>query len=363
MSTPLLGITLPELQSMVTELGLKKFRAKQIHDWIYDKLVTDPAQMSNLSKADREALSRVTHAGDPPPVASQTSSDGTVEKVLYGVGPGGAAVESVLMLHDRRPPTFCISTQVGCGMACSFCATGTMGLTRNLSAQEIVGQVVDLRRRLVARDLDPVSHSVVYMGMGEPLANIPGTLESLRILTDPERFGLSPRKITVSTIGIASGIRKLQKLGLPINLAVSLHAPDPDMRAEIMPVTGRTPLDELLAASNAYSKATGRRVTLEYILLAEVNDDKDRAKAVAREARRFGALVNLIPYNEVENIKYKRPSKKRVDTFRRWVEEAGAQVTVRWSQGGDLDAACGQLAVKAGVVESMVPADASPVEV
>ena len=343
--TPLLGMTLPQLEDLASELGWKRFRAKQIHDWVYSKLVTDPAEMSNLSKVDRAKLAEHVFPGDAPAVAVQTSSDGNTEKVLYGVGPGGAAVEAVLMIHDGRSPTFCISTQVGCGMKCSFCATGTMGLVRNLSAAEIVGQVVDLRRRLVARGLEPTSHTLVYMGMGEPLANLPGTLESLRILTDQERFRMSPRRITVSTIGLAEGIRKLQALDLPINLALSLHAPDSELRGEIMPITGRTPLDELLEATNGYYEGTGRRVTLEYILLAEVNDDRDRAQAVAREARRFQALVNLIPYNEVEGLPYQRPGRRRVERFRHWVQEAGAQVTVRWSQGGDVDAACGQLAV------------------
>lgn len=343
---PLLGMTLPELETLVHELGMKPFRARQVHDWVYSKLECDPAGMSNLSRADRESLAGVVFSGAAPAVAVSTSPDGTTEKVVYGVGPDGAAVEAVLMMHEGRAPTFCISTQVGCGMRCSFCATGTMGLTRNLSPAEIVGQVVDLRRRVRDRGLDPVSHTLVYMGMGEPLANLPGTLESIQILTDPARFGMSPRRITVSTIGLAEGIRKLQGLGLPVNLAVSLHAPDPELRAEIMPVTGKTPLGELLEATDGYFQATGRRITLEYILLAGVNDDQHRAQKVAEEARRFRALVNLIPYNPVEGMPYRRPERREVGRFRRWLQDAGAQVTVRWSQGGEVDAACGQLAAR-----------------
>lgn len=348
MKPALLGMTPDAIAALVAQLGWKRFRAKQIREWVYEKLVTRPAEMTNLSKADRARLAEATFPGDPPVVAVRASEDGMTEKVLYGVGPGAAAVEAVLMLHEDRSPTFCVSTQVGCGMACSFCATGTMGLTRNLTAAEIAGQVVDLRRRLVARGLEPASHTVVYMGMGEPLANLPGTLESLRILTDPDRLGMSPRRITVSTIGLAEGIRKLQATGVGVNLALSLHAPDPEMRAEIMPVTGKTPLDELLAACDGYFDATGRRVTLEYILLAGVNDDRERARRVAAEARRFSALVNLIPFNEVEGIRYRRPGRNRVARFRQWLLEEGARVTVRWSQGGEVGAACGQLAVAAG---------------
>jgi 23S rRNA (adenine2503-C2)-methyltransferase len=344
--TPLLGRTLAELETLVLSLGLKRFRAKQIHDWIYSKLETDPARFTNLSKDDRAKLSEVVFSGIPPVVAVQSSPSGDTQKVLYAVGPGAAAVEAVLMTHEDRTPTFCISTQAGCGMGCSFCATGKMGLVRNLSEAEIAGQVVDLRRRLRDMGLSPVSHTVVYMGMGEPLANLPGTLGSIQMLHDPERFGLSARRITVSTIGLVTGIEKLTELGIPVNLAVSLHAPDAELRAEIMPVTGRTPLDQLLQATNDYFKSTGRRITLEYILLAGVNDDRDRALALAREARRFQALVNLIPYNEVEGIEYRRPSRQEVGCFRRWVIEAGAQVTVRWSQGGGVQAACGQLATR-----------------
>lgn len=347
---PLVGMTLPELEELCSDLGMKRFRAKQIHDWVYDKYETDPANFTNLSKRDREALADEVFSGAPPVVARSTSSDGRTEKVLYGVGPGPAAVEAVSMVHDKRPPTFCLSTQVGCGMGCTFCATGTMGLTRNLSAAEIVGQVLDLRRRLRDQDLEPRSHSVVYMGMGEPLANLPGTLESLRILTDPGRLGMSPRRITLSTIGLAHGIRALRESGLGVHLAISLHSPFEDQRAEIMPLTGRTPLDELLEEANAYHDATGRRVTLEYILLAGENDSREHATRVAREALRFQALVNLIPYNEVEGLGYQRPSREAALLFKRWVEREGAQVTVRFSQGREVKAGCGQLAVEAQAV-------------
>lgn len=345
---PLLGMTPPELEELVAELGMPRFRARQIHDWIYDKMVLDPAEFTNLSKKDREALAGATFAGAAPAVAVSRSADGRTEKVLYGVGPDGAAVEAVLMVNDDRPPTFCISTQVGCGMACSFCATGTMGLIRNLSAAEIAGQVLDLRRRIAERGLEPTSHTLVYMGMGEPFANLAETMESLRILTDPDRLGMSPRRITISTIGLAAGIRKLEETRLPVNLAISLHAPDMDLRGELMPITGRTPLDELLEAAEGYYRATKRRVTLEYILLAGTNDDRERARAVAREARRFHALVNLIPYNPVEGLPYERPDDAAVHRFRGWVEAAGAKCTVRFSQGREVGAACGQLAVERG---------------
>ncbi len=333
-----------DLEALVGELGMPRFRAGQIQDWVYRKLELDPGRFTNLSKAHREALAAKVFPGAAPVVATSRSLDGTTEKILFGVGPGAAAVEAVLMRHRDRAPTFCISTQVGCGMRCSFCATGTMGLTRNLSAAEIAGQVVSLRRRLVELDLDPVSHTVVYMGMGEPFANTEATLESIRILTDPGRLGMSPRRITVSTIGLAEGIRRLRDLGLPVNLAISLHAPDPGLRAEIMPVTGRTPLADLLAAAEDYFAATGRRVTLEYIVLAGVNDDVDRARQVAAEARRFGALVNLIPFNEVEGMPYRRPSDEAVRRFQGWIEAEGAKATIRFSQGREVDAACGQLA-------------------
>lgn len=343
---PLLGMPLPELEGLCKELGFPRFRAKQIHDWIYDKHQIDPDSFLNLSKQDREKLKQASFSGMAPVVGVQWSKNGQTAKVLYAADGKGNAFEAVLMLHKNRSPTFCISTQVGCGMGCRFCATGTMGLKRNLSPAEIVGQVFDLRQRLIEKGLSPRDHTLVYMGMGEPLANLPGTLESLRVLTDPERFGMSPRRITVSTIGLADGIKKLQGLGLPIHLAVSLHAPDEEKRREIMPLTERTPLPKLIQATQEYARVTGRRVTLEYILLEGENDDRERARALAKLAKSFRALVNIIPYNPVDDLPFRRPTRAQSERFSGWLKADGAQSTVRYSQGQEVDAACGQLAAK-----------------
>lgn len=340
----LVTASLPEMHALCAELGVPVTRADEVLRHVHGRLETDPLRFGGLARRDRQALAGATRAGTLEAVEVHPDPEGDAEKVVYALEPDGVRVEAVLMLPPGRVPALCISTQAGCGMRCSFCATGAAGLTRNLTAAEIVGQVYDLRRRLVARGLPATRHGLLFMGMGEPLANRAGTFEALRILTDKRRFGMSPRRIVVSTIGLIEGIRELATLDLRVVLAISLHAMDPATRAALMPVTGKVPVGELLDAAQAYAAGARRPLVLEYILLPGVNDDLEQARRLGEEGRRRRALVNLIPWNPVPGFPYRRPEPAAVDAFRDAVRATGAMATVRWSKGTQVAAGCGQLA-------------------
>jgi len=233
-----------------------------------------------------------------------------------------------------------VSTQVGCGFGCAFCFTGTMGLERNLTAGEIVGQVVAARR--ILEGSARITH-LVYMGMGEPLANYAATVQSLRILTDPKAFGFSPRRITVSTVGLVSGIEKLAKENLKVNLAISLHATSNQIRNRIMPVNKGFAIEELLEACRGFPVAFRQRITFEYVLLDRVNDSAEDARRLVRLLKGVRAKVNLIPFNDWEGSGFQRPPLQRILAFQSILLEAGIRTTVRWSKGEDIGAACGQL--------------------
>ncbi len=333
----LLDLLPAELEKLAETMGAPRYRGRQLAGWIYAKGVTDIRAMSDLPKDFREALAERAEIAVPEIERRTPSQDGSQKLVL--ILADGARVQSVLMPDEDRL-TLCVSTQVGCGFACAFCLTGTMGLQRNLSAGEIVGQVLAARATLPegAR----ITH-VVYMGMGEPLANYAATVKSLRLLTDPHALAFSPRRITVSTVGLVSGIEKLAKEDLKVNLAVSLHATSNAIRDRIMPVNKGFAIEELLAACRRFPLAFRQRMTFEYVLLDGVNDAPEDARRLVRLLKGIRARVNLIPFNDWEGSGFGRPPLPRILAFQSILLEHGIRATVRWSKGEDIGAACGQL--------------------
>lgn len=335
----LLDLSFPELEELLTSWGELAFRARQVWEWTWRHLACGFADMTNLPCALRDRLAETYRLGILTPAARQGDPEEGTEKVLFAF-PDGVAVEAVLMREDGRR-TVCVSTQVGCPIGCAFCATGAMGYRRDLSAGEIAGQVLHFARELRARG-EQVTH-VVVMGMGEPLLNYEATVKAIRNLNDRRGFGLGARRITVSTAGVVPGILRLSEEALQLNLAVSLHAPDDALRAELVPLAMRWPLADVLAAADAYARATGRRVTYEYVLLAGVNDGLDQARALACLLRGRLAHVNLIPFNPAPGLPFTRPDEAHVDAFRRELLRHGVDATVRRSRGVRILAGCGQL--------------------
>ncbi len=336
--TNFFGLLPGEMDKILAQWGWPAYRGRQVRQWVYEKLVLDPVGMSNLSQLDRQKLAEGIDLGIAQLIKNQISTDGT-QKILAGWEPGIAA-ESV-MIPEAVRRTACVSSQVGCPVGCKFCALGVLGLKSNLSAERIVQQIFLLNRLLKKRG-DRVNH-VVFMGMGEPLANYSNLLRAIRILHDPECFNLGARKITVSTVGVPSRMRQLAEENLPLNLAISLHAPDEDLRKELIPWAEHFSLGEILDAAQYYFDRTGREITLEYILLAGVNDSPEQAKRLARIAKKLRANVNLIRYNEVEDLPFDRPKSEAVVNFQNVLRRAGVNAHVRKSRGRDIDAACGQL--------------------
>ena len=337
------------LSALLDELGQPGYRAGQVAGWLV-RGVDDPQAMTDLPLELRTQLEDRFAPARPELVAHTVADEGHTHKLLLRF-PDGEAIETVLMLYPRRA-TVCISTQAGCAMGCPFCATGQAGFRRQLTAGEVVRQVVVADAALRSGSLggaqlpegapDHVTN-VVYMGMGEPLANLPATLDSVRWLHEPDGFGLSARGITVSTVGLVPGIRRLAELGLPVTLAVSLHAATDELRDELVPVNRSHPLAELEQEVAAYRRQTGRRVTIEWCLIGEVNDDTDQADRLAAIARRLGAHVNVIPMNPTPGVRWREPSRGRTRRFVDRVRARGAQITLRDTRGRDADAACGQL--------------------
>jgi 23S rRNA (adenine2503-C2)-methyltransferase len=325
----------PELAALAVSLGEKPFRGRQIGNWLYRRPVATVEQMLDLPAKFREVLA----AGhDVSPIVTAThrrSSDG-VDKLLMHNG-DGQVYECVLLPYEERV-SCCLSSQVGCPMGCTFCATGLGGFDRNLTAGEIVAQYLALQRLSDRR----VSH-VVFMGMGEPLLNLDNLLAAIRLLHT--EIGLSLRHMTVSTVGLVPQIQRLAEERLPIHLALSLHSPFDDVRSRLMPVNHRWPVVEVVSAMRDYQRATGRKVTFEYLLIADVNDSVEQAEALARLLRGFPCIVNLIPFNWVDTGQgFQRPSRERVVAFRRALESRRINVTERVERGHDIAAACGQLA-------------------
>ena len=336
-----MGRGLPELEAWALAEGQPAFRARQLHDWIYAKGARRLEAITVLPKIWREHLIRAGagEIGRLPLLHRSDAADGTV-KLLLGTA-DGLSIETVGIPSGERL-TVCVSSQVGCPMACRFCATGKGGLQRSLAVHEIVDQVLSIREAMQRRP----SH-VVFMGMGEPLLNVEAVLAAIDCLcTD---LGMAQRQITVSTVGVPRALpglaeRALERLGrAQFTLAVSLHAPDQALREELIPTARAYPIDDLLADCRRYVAITGRRLSFEYILLGGVNDTPRHAEALARRLRGFQSHVNLIAYNPIEEEDFQRPGPERVEGFRRLLRERHIAVSVRASRGLDRDAACGQL--------------------
>jgi 23S rRNA (adenine2503-C2)-methyltransferase len=331
----LAGLKLSELESIMNEIGATKFRAKQIHNWLYAKSVSTIDEMTNLSKDFRELLKEKYTVTDTKIKVKQVSSDGTIKYLIEY--PDGECVETVLMRFDNRANlTACVSSQVGCAVNCSFCATGKRGFIRNLTYKEIIEQVLNIQR-----DTGLKITNIVFMGQGEPLLNLQNVLKALEIFNND--FQIGARRITISTSGIIPKIKELADIELQSTLAISLHAPNHKLRAELMPIENKYPIEELKQALVNYVEKTGRRITVEYILIHNFNDTPQVAKELAFLLRDLKCNINLIPYNSVSDTKYKKPSNNDIMQFKYLLEHSGKKVTVRLERGADIDAACGQL--------------------
>ncbi len=347
----LLDLSRAELAALLATWGQPRYRADQVWHWLYRSLAGDPGAMSNLPAALRARLHSETDLTLIQPISEQVSSGGHTRKVLFRLR-DGAAIESVLMGYRQRQ-TACISTQAGCGMGCIFCATGQGGLERSLSPGEILAQIIQLARGVRSSPAEPEAPgattsrhpitNVVLMGMGEPLANYDATWRAIETLTDPDGLNLGARRITLSTVGLAPGIRRLAREELPINLAVSLHAAQDPLRDELVPANRRYPLAELMAAVREYIAATRRRVSFEYALIDGVNDSPEQAHDLAELLSGVLCHVNLIPLNATPGSSLRPASRERVNAFREQLDAASIPTTVRLRRGIDIQAGCGQL--------------------
>ncbi|TYT20646.1 23S rRNA (adenine(2503)-C(2))-methyltransferase RlmN [Corynebacterium urealyticum] len=345
-------LTAEQVEEAVVELGLPKFRAKQLYNQYYGRLEGDPVVMTNLPEASRQAVKEKLFPELMTPLRKLDADDGETRKTLWRLH-DGTLLESVLMRYPGRA-TLCISSQAGCGMACPFCATGQGGLDRNLSVGEIVEQVRNAARAMrdgeVAGTEGRLSN-IVFMGMGEPLANYKRVVEAVRQITQPEPhgFGISQRNVTVSTVGLAPAIRKLADEGMSVRLAVSLHTPDDELRDTLVPVNNRWSVEEVLDAAAYYAEKSGRRVSIEYALIRDINDQPWRADMLGKKLHKaLGSKVhvNLIPLNPTPGSKWDASPKERQDEFVRRVIEQGVPCTVRDTKGQEIAAACGQLAAE-----------------
>jgi 23S rRNA (adenine2503-C2)-methyltransferase len=338
----LYDLTLPELEAHVTAMGYPPYRARQVWGWAYHQLVDEYGAMRNLPTALRDELAASEPLALLEPVRTLTADDGETVKTLYRTT-DGELLETVLMLYPERA-TVCVSCQVGCAVGCAFCATGLMGLARNLTAGEMVAQVVGAARE--ARERGRTLTNVVMMGMGEPLQNFAETMRFIRIIHDTDGLDLGARRITISTSGIVPNIEKLAEEPLQINLAVSLHAADDGLRSQLVPINRRYPIATLMEAVDRYIAKTGRRVSFEYALMRGINDSDETARKLAALLRGRLCHVNIIPLNPVDVLPYERPDPAGVERFAGILRGAGIPTTVRYSRGLEIDAACGQLRAK-----------------
>jgi 23S rRNA (adenine2503-C2)-methyltransferase len=334
------SMELGELEAALDARGHPRFHARQIFAWVYARGVTDFEKMTDLSRSVRSDLAAHFRIATPSLVGRDTSSDGTV-KFLLGLD-DHARIESVF-IPDTPSQTFCISTQAGCAMKCGFCLTGKMGLVRNLTAGEIAGQV-----RVLARELGLLASkfNIVLMGMGEPLHNYDNTMKALRILNDAHGLAVSPRRVTLSTVGVLPALERLASEPLMPNLAISLHATTEDQRDALVPVNRKYGLEDILNAARKFPARRRNRITFEYVMLRGVNDSIDDARRLVRLLGNIRCKVNLIPLNEAAGIAFQRPSDERVNAFAKVLAGGGLTVSVRKSRGRDIRAACGQLIVE-----------------
>jgi 23S rRNA (adenine2503-C2)-methyltransferase len=338
MKTFIYNLTLSELKQWLVSNGEKAFRAAQIYDWLYVKRVSSFSEMSNLSKELRDKMEASFRMDALKEITRQESSDGTI-KFLFSLH-DGHAIETVIMRHNYGN-SICVTTQVGCRIGCTFCASTLGGLKRDLEAGEIVMQVLAAQKAL-DKDGQRASH-VVVMGIGEPFENYDALLGFMRIINEDKGLNIGQRHITVSTSGIVPSIYRFADEKLQINLAISLHAPNSEIRSRLMPVNRRYPLPELMEACRYYIKTTGRRLTFEYGLFGKVNDRPEHAEELADLLKGIMCHVNLIPVNYVPERNYVRTSRNDIFEFMRTLEKRGVNVTIRREHGSDIAAACGQL--------------------
>jgi 23S rRNA (adenine2503-C2)-methyltransferase len=341
--TNILGMSPDQLEAFFAELGEKRFRATQVLKWMHQMGAESFDDMTNISKALRERLSEVAEIREPEVVMQDISKDGTRKWVIRV--DGGSCVESVLIPEGDRA-TLCISSQVGCSLDCSFCSTGKQGFNRNLSAAEVIGQV-----RIAIKSFGPMDPNgprrvtnVVLMGMGEPLMNFDNVVSAITLMMDDNAYGLSKRRVTLSTAGVVPAIDKLRGL-TDVSLAISLHAPNDELRNVLVPINKRYPISELMDACNRYldSLKDKRTITIEYTLIAGVNDQVSHAKELGRLLKQVSCKLNLIPFNPFPNSGYERPSEDAILAFKNAMLKTGILTTVRRTRGDEIDAACGQL--------------------
>jgi len=330
------GLTLKELEGFLTDLQQEGFRARQIFSWIYKKGFQDFESMSDLPLGLRRLLEENFYIFDLKFIKLLKSKDGT-EKLLFGLDDGNFT-EAVTIPTEKRI-TGCISTQVGCKFACQFCASGLLGFKRNLTKSEMIEEVLYLKNNNPDRK---ITH-LVFMGIGEPLDNYDNVLGAIRIINSSEGLKIGARRITISTCGLISGIKRLSEEGLQIELSVSLHAPDDKTRFQIMPVNRQYPLKPLLEACRSYIKKTNRQITFEYVLIKGINSDLQNAKKLSIILKSINCKVNLIPANIVKEQNIEPPDKLEILAFRDYLVKSGINVTLRRPRGQDIDAACGQL--------------------
>jgi 23S rRNA (adenine2503-C2)-methyltransferase len=339
----LLGQNTSELESTLAALGEPKFRGRQIADWIYRRGARDFDAMTNLSRDLRARLAQTHEISFPPVVARHTSQDGSAKLLLQM--PDGEAIETVRLPYRDRL-SVCVSSQAGCAMACAFCATGLGGFRRNLTSAEIIAQPLLAMHEEDAGNAPQIPTHIVFMGMGEPLLNYRNVLKTIYLMHD--EMGIPMRNITVSTVGILDGIRKLAEEDLQLTLAVSLHAPEDELRHRLIPTSQKTRVSDIVEAARDYVRTTGRRVTFEYVVLGGVNDGPQHAKKLAALCKGWPCHLNLIPWNAVpdarfESTSFVSPQPSALREFRAIVENAGIAVTQRVQRGADVAAACGQL--------------------
>jgi 23S rRNA (adenine2503-C2)-methyltransferase len=332
------GMTLQQLEEFAESLEEPKFRAKQLHSWLYKKSASEFDQMTNLSKDFRAKLKDVAQISDTQIKQKLSSSDGTIKYLLEF--PDGNSVETVLMRFDRRPNlTACVSSQVGCPVGCVFCATGQRGFVRNLEAGEIVDQILTIQR-----DTGLEVTNIVYMGQGEPLLNYDNVIKSVRFLNEEMEIGM--RRMTISTSGIIPQILKLANENRQLTLALSLHAPNHELRQKLIPVEKKYNIEDVIKALHQLTQKTGRRVTIEYVLIDGINDTPEHAKELNSLLKGLNYNLNLIPYNSINRDDFKTPSPKKINIFKSILEQSDKKVTVRLERGADILAACGQLSGK-----------------
>ena len=332
------GLWIEDLEKLLDDLGEKRYKANQLALWIYDKKATDFNQMTDLSKSLREKLNSIACIDTIKLIKAQTSKLDFSEKFLFKLK-NGEKIETVLMWEKDRI-TICVSTQVGCPLGCTFCATGKMGFKRNLTPGEIVDQIIALK--------DHKPTHVVLMGMGEPLLNYENTIKALKIMNSELGLSFAAKRITLSTVGIPDMIKKLADLTLKIKLAISLNAPTDEKRNQLLPINKKHPLQTLIEAVKYYTKKTKRRVTFEYVLIKDFNDSQKDALELSKLVRGIPCKINLIPYNSIPDLPFEKPSEEKIIAFRDYLFPRCPAVTLRKSKGEDIQAACGQLCTSMG---------------